>query len=100
MTDKLKTIIIVAGFLGFLAGLALGSFLAYKVLKGPLFREMLPRDQAVWIRVDVVEEDRKDLADRIEHFAQALEMHNFAVAQIKVYERRQEILNVRLSDGN
>jgi len=100
MTDKLKTIAIVAGFLGFLIGLLLGASLAYKVLDDHLFNKMRPPDQAIWIRIDVVKGGRKDLAGRLESFAQALEMYNFAVAQIKVYERRREVMNVRLSDDD
>ena len=44
------------------------------------------------------ENEKGDLMDRIDKLARIMDQYDLAIAQIKVYEARQEIMNVRFSD--
>ena len=100
MNDKLKTVAIVAGFLGFLIGLILGAFTSYKILNARLYNEMRDHNHAIWVRIDALEGSKDDLLYRMDRLARLLNEYDLAVAQIAVYEKRKEIMNIRFSDGD
>src|SRR4030042_3962383 len=100
MNDKIKAIAAFAGFLGFLIGLILGAFMSYKILNARLYNEMRAHNHDIWIRIDALEGSKDDLLSRMDRLARLLNEYDLAVAQLKVYRHRREVMNIRFSDGD
>jgi len=82
----------------FTFGMIIGAAMATISIKSNLYEEAFAADDAIWIRINTIENDKGDLFDRIDRLSRIMDQYDLAVAQIKVYENRQEIMNVRLSD--
>ena len=84
----------------FAFGIAIGAAIAMISIKSNLYDEAIAADDAIWIRIQEIESEKGDLFDRIDRLSRVMDEYDLAVAQIKVYENRQEIMNVRFSDGD
>ena len=84
----------------FTFGMIIGAWIATISIKTELYNEAFAADNAIWIRINTIENEKGDLMDRIDKLARIMDQYDLAIAQIKVYEKRKEIMNVRLSDGN
>ena len=82
----------------FAFGIAIGAAIATISIKSNLYEEAFAADNAIWIRINTIESEKGDLFDRIDRLSRLIDQYDLAVAQIKVYERRQEIMNVRLTN--
>ena len=94
----IKVTVTLIAVLIFCIGMATGVGIAYRVLNDCFYDEMRSADSAIWIRIDAIEGEKDDLMERIDRLAQIMDQYDLAVAQIKVYEKRKEIMNVRFSD--
>lgn len=81
----------------FCLGLIAGAGFVYHALNAQYYDEVRAADSAIWIRIEAFEGDRGDLFERVDHLARSIDQFDLAVAQIIVYENRQEIMNVRIS---
>lgn len=93
----IKVTVTLIAVLIFCIGMATGVGIAYRVLNDCFYDEMRSADTAIWIRIDAVEGEKGDLMNRIDRLARVMDQYDLAVAQVKVYENRQEIMNVRIS---
>jgi len=84
------------GILAF--GIIIGAAIGMISVKSNLYEEAFAADNAIWIRINTIENEKGDLMDRIDRLSRIMDQYDLAVAQIKVYERRQEIMNIRVSD--
>ena len=82
----------------FCLGILAGAGIATIKIKTDLYNEAIAADNAIWIRINTIENEKGDLMNRIDRLARVMDQYDLAVAQIKVYEARREIMNVRLSD--
>ena len=80
----------------FTFGMIIGASMATISIKTELYNDAIAADDAIWIRIQEIENEKGDLMDRIDRLARALDQYDLAVAQIKIYEKRQEIMNVRI----
>ena len=94
----IKMTVILVAVLIFGIGMATGVGIAYRVLNDCFYDEMRAADSAIWIRLDAIEGEKGDLFERIDRLSRLIDQYDLAVAQIKVYEKRREIMSVRLSD--
>ena len=78
-------------------GIAIGAAIATISIKANLYNEAFAADNAIWIRINGIENEKGDLMDRVDKLARIMDQYDLAIAQIKVYEARQEIMNVRIS---
>ena len=81
-------------------GMIIGAGMATVIMKTELYNDAMAADDAIWIRIQEIESEKGDLFDRIDRLSRLIDQYDLAVAQIKVYENRQEIMNVRFSDGD
>ena len=96
--DPIKTVMIALMAAGvFSLGLISGAVFTYKTLNSRYYNEVRIADSAIWIRLKAVEGDKGDMMERVDHLARAIDQYDLAVAQIILYEKRQEIMNVRIS---
>ena len=96
LVRQIAMAIIGVGILSF--GMIIGAAIATISIKSNLYEEAFAADDAIWIRINTIENEKGDLMDRIDRLSRIMDQYDLAVAQIKVYERRQEIMNVRFSD--
>ena len=85
------------GVLIFAVGIMIGMAIATISIKTNLYNEAFAADNAIWIRINTIENEKGDLMERIDKLARIMDQYDLAIAQIKVYEARKEIMNVRIS---
>lgn len=81
----------------FCLGILAGAAIATISIKTDLYNEAMAADDAIWIRIDEIDGKKGDLMERVDKLSRIMDQYDLAVAQIKVYEARQEIMNVRIS---
>lgn len=84
----------------FTFGMIIGASMATISLKTNLYNDAIAADDAIWIRIQEIETEKGDLFDRIDRLSRIMDQYDLAVAQIKVYEQRKEIMNVRISNDD
>lgn len=89
--------IAICAILIFSFGMIIGASMATISIKTELYNEAFAADDAIWIRIDAIEGKKGDLMERIDRLSRIMDQYDLAVAQIKVYEQRREIMNVRIS---
>lgn len=81
----------------FTFGMIIGAAMATIMVKTELYNEAFAADNAIWIRINTIENEKGDLMERIDKLARIMDQYDLAIAQIKVYEARREIMNTRIS---
>ena len=95
-----KGILAILGFLLIIVAFVGGAIYGNLRTKDLLYNEFSAENKATWIRIEEIGENKIDLMTRLDRLARAIEQYDLAVAQIKIYEKRREIMNVRLSDDD
>jgi len=100
LKDKIKTLLLFAGFFGFLIGMITGAFTSYKILNARMYNELCAKNDAIWVRINSLKVSENDLLSRIDKLARLLNEYDLAIAQLKVYRHYRETMNVRFSNGD
>lgn len=97
MSDKAKVVAMVSVFIGFCLGFLIGGIVSFKATNARLYDEARSEDEEIWVRIESLEGKKRDLFERLDKLVRVMDQYELAVAQLKVYEKRQEVMNVRLS---